>query len=197
MFNLYTAQAFLSLLFREPQRALETSASAHAIKMSARTQSDLSSPSFYLFPGAVICRSWMPAIWRARLEKVEENLRLMRLWAGLVPENFLHQLELVEAELARCLGQEEQAAEAYEKAIQDARRNGYIHESALAAELAAEFYLAHGDDSAAKEHLLTAFYSYQDWGAKAKVADLVRRYPEWLPPGGEAEKQGNLHEAHG
>ncbi len=97
--------------------------------------------------------------------------------------------------MPRCLGQKEQAAEAYEKAIQDARRNGYIHESALAAELAAEFYLAQGDDSAAKEHLLTAFYSYQDWGAKAKIADLVRRYPEWLPPGQEAEKQGNLHDA--
>ncbi len=37
----------------------------------------------------------------ARLEKAEENLQLLRLWADLVPENFLHQLELVEAELAR------------------------------------------------------------------------------------------------
>ena len=36
---------------------------------------------------------------------------------------------------------------------------------------------------AAKDHLFTAYYSYLAWGAKAKVEDLVKRYPEWLPPG--------------
>jgi PAS domain S-box-containing protein len=117
-----------------------------------------------------------------RLEKVQENLQLLRLWAGLVPENFLHQLELVEAELARNLGHDEEAARGYERAIHGARENGYIHHSALAAELAAEFYLARGVFTAAKDHLMIAYSFYQAWGAQAKVEELIARYPEWLPP---------------
>jgi hypothetical protein len=115
----------------------------------------------------------------------------MRLWAGLVPENFLHQLELMEAEQARCLGRFDEAAERYERAIQDARRNGYIHECALAAELAAEFYLARGNTTTAIDHLFSAYYSYLAWGAKAKVEDLAKRYPQWLPPERREEKSLN------
>ena len=88
----------------------------------------------------------------------------------------------MEAEQARCLGQDEEAAKDYEQAIQDARRNGYIHESALAAELAAEFYLAREQYPAAKI-TLTAYYSYLAWGATAKLADLVNRYPELASAG--------------
>ena len=106
MFYLYAAQAFLSLLFREPQRAVETSAAANALKMSAQNLPDLSAHHLFIYSLALLSAGLDAGDLAARLEKVEENLRLMRLWAGLVPENFLHQLELVEAEQARCLGQD-------------------------------------------------------------------------------------------
>ncbi len=112
---------------------------------------------------------------------------LMRAWAGLVPQNFLHQLELVEAEQARCLGRDEQAAKSYKQAIHNARRNGYIHESALAAELAAEFYLAQKQTPLAIEYLCIAYYAYLAWGSAVKVTDLTSRYPDWLPPGKDKE----------
>jgi hypothetical protein len=85
---------------------------------------------------------------------------------------------LVEAEQARCLRRDEQAAKSYEQAIQNARRNGYIHESALAAELAAEFYLAREQYPTAIDHLCTAYYGYLAWGATMKAADLIDRYPD-------------------
>ncbi len=60
-----------------------------------------------------------------------------------------------------------------------------MYQSALAAELAAEFYLARGAFSTAKDYLHIAYSSYQAWGAQAKVADLAERYPEWLRPAKE------------
>jgi PAS domain S-box-containing protein len=191
MFYLYTARAFLTFLFRDPQQALAASIAAEPLKSSA--QNYLIYPiHLYLYSLALMSASLDAGSLAERLEKVEENLRLIRLWAGRVPENFLHQLELVEAEQARCLGRFEVAAERYEQAIQDARRNGYIHECALAAELAAEFHQAQGDHHTAVDHLFTAYYSYLAWGAKAKVKDLEKRYPEWLPAARE-NKMLNFH----
>ncbi len=97
IFYLYTAQAFLSLLFRDPQRAVENSAAAEPLKMAARNY--LIYPlHLFIYSLALLSPGLDASDLARRLEKVEENLRLMRLWAGLVPENFLHQVELVEAE---------------------------------------------------------------------------------------------------
>jgi PAS domain S-box-containing protein len=181
-FNLYTAEAFLSLFMRNQARALETSAAAHLYKVGANTHLILAKHVF-IYSLALLSQGLDERDISDRLAQVEENLHLLRVWAGLVPQNFIHQLELVEAELARCLGRDEQAAKSYQQAIQDARRNGYIHESALAAELAAEYYLARAQVPAAIDHLCTAYYAYLAWGASTKVADLINRYPDWLPPG--------------
>ena len=98
----------------------------------------------------------------------------------------------MEAEQARCLGLFSEAAEIYNRSIEHAKRNGYIHDSALAAELAAEFYLTQENRPMAKDHLLKAYYSYQAWGAEAKLKDLEKRYPEWLPPRLPEETQSSL-----
>jgi PAS domain S-box-containing protein len=185
-FNLFTAEAFYSLFMRNQQQALEAAISANLYKVGANTHLILAEYVF-IHSLALLSPTLNESDLPERLVQVEENLRLMRVWAGLVPQNFLHQLDLVEAEQARCLGRDEQAARSYEQAIQNARRNGFIHESALAAELAAEFYLAQKQTQAAIEYLCAAYYAYLAWGAAAKVADLINRYPDWLPPGKATE----------
>ncbi|WP_445240299.1 GAF domain-containing protein [Microcoleus vaginatus] len=84
----------------------------------------------------------------------------------------------MEAEKARVLGQNWQAAELYERAIKGARDNGYIQDEALAYELAAEFYLTSGMDQIAQTYLQEAYYSYTRWQAWAKVEDLESRYSQ-------------------
>jgi PAS domain S-box-containing protein len=190
-FNLFTAQAYFSLYMRDQQRALETSAAASAHKIVANTHLILAEHIF-IYSLALLATGIDNHDLPERVAKVEENLRLMRIWAGLVPQNFLHQLDLVEAELARCLGRDDQAAKSYEQAIQNSKRNGYIHESGLAAELAAEFYLGRKQVPAAIDHLCTAYFAYLAWGAAAKVADLVSRYPDWLPPGKDQETREQI-----
>ena len=101
----------------------------------------------------------------------------MRLWASLVPVNFLHQLELVEAEQARCLGRFTRRLRTMSERSRMPGGMVISMRVRIAAELAAEFYLSQEDRPKAKDHLLTAYYSYQTWGAKAKLKALENRYP--------------------
>jgi predicted ATPase/signal transduction histidine kinase/CheY-like chemotaxis protein len=113
------------------------------------------------------------------LEQVSVNQEKLKKWAYHAPMNYQHKYDLVDAEKARILGQIN-AIEWYEKAIIGAFENKYLHEEALAYELAAKFYLGRGVDKFAQTYLKEAHYRYQQWGALAKVADLEKRYPQWL-----------------
>jgi len=70
----------------------------------------------------------------------------------------------------------------YDRAISLAQQNDYVNEEALAHELAAKFYLEWGKEKIARVYLTDAYYAYVRWGAKAKVADLEKRYPQLLAP---------------
>ena len=114
------------------------------------------------------------------LEKVAANQKKMKLWAHHAPMNYLHKFYLVEAERARVLGNESEAREYYDQAIDLAREHGYVNEEALANELAAKFYLALGRVRIASHYLRDAHYAYLQWGALAKVKDLETRHPQLL-----------------
>jgi len=111
------------------------------------------------------------------LETYEEK---WRLWSEQGHKNFQHKYDLIKAEKARVFGQNWEAAALYEKSIAGAKENEYLHEEALAYELAAEFYLGRGMEKIAQTYMKDAHYRYQQWGALAKVDDLETRYPQWL-----------------
>ncbi|HAZ49209.1 MAG TPA: serine/threonine protein kinase [Cyanobacteria bacterium UBA11369] len=118
----------------------------------------------------------------AWLEKIESNQRKMQHWADYAPSNFLHKFHLVEAEKHRVLGKNVAAMELYDLAIKGAKQNEYVNEEALANELTAKFYLEWGKEKIAQTYLTDAYYCYSRWGAKAKIEDLERRYPQLLAP---------------
>ncbi|MEH2076908.1 MAG: AAA family ATPase [Nostoc sp.] len=101
-------------------------------------------------------------------------------WAQNAPMNHLHKWYLVEAERHRVLGEKAAASECYDQAIALAKAHQFINEEALANELAAKFYLDWGKKRIAQEYMIEAYYGYARWGAKAKVADLEKRYPQLL-----------------
>ncbi|MGJ5629223.1 trifunctional serine/threonine-protein kinase/ATP-binding protein/sensor histidine kinase [Nostoc sp. CALU 1950] len=106
----------------------------------------------------------------------------LQQWAQNAPMNHLHKWYLVEAEKHRVLGNKAEAIEHYDRAIIGAKENDYIQEEALANELAAKFYLDWDKQEIAQSYMTKAYYGYARWGAKAKVADLERRYPQLLAP---------------
>jgi predicted ATPase/signal transduction histidine kinase len=116
------------------------------------------------------------------LAQVISNQKKLKEWANLAPSNFQHKYDLVEAEQAKLLKENWQATEFYDRAISLAKENGYTQEEALANELAAKFYLDRGKEKFAQSYMIEAYYCYSRWGAKAKIADLEKRYPQLLIP---------------
>ncbi len=111
------------------------------------------------------------------LKKVIQLQKKMKKWGDHAPINHQHKYDLVEAEKARVLGQNERAMDYYDRAISGASKNGYIPEEALAYELAGEFYQSLGKHIIYPAYLTKAYYAYIRWGAIAKVKDLELRYP--------------------
>lgn len=116
------------------------------------------------------------------LDRIQANQNKMQKWAHHAPMNYLHKYYLVEAERYRVLGQYLEAIDSYDRAIALAKEYEYINEEALANELAARFYLEWGKNKIAQTYLTDAYYCYLRWGAKAKVDDLAKRYPQLLAP---------------
>ncbi|MEG4584339.1 AAA family ATPase [Microcoleus sp. MOSTC5] len=98
------------------------------------------------------------------------------------PMNHLHKWHLVEAERYRVLGNKAAAIEHYDQAIALAQKHQFTNDAALANELSAKFYLEWNKQRIAGEYMIEAYYGYARWGAKAKVADLERRYGQLLAP---------------
>jgi PAS domain S-box-containing protein len=141
----------------------------------------LNVPIFYFYD-SLIRLSIVNPLQEVTLLKVETNQTTLQKWAQSAPMNFQHKYNLVEAEKARVLGNTIEAMNLYDCAIIGAKDNEYIQEEALANELAAKFYLSWDKEKIAQVYLTDAYYAYARWGAKAKVDDLEKRYPQLLAP---------------
>jgi PAS domain S-box-containing protein len=111
------------------------------------------------------------------LDAVAAHHRKLQVWARNCPENFENRAALVEAEIARLKGCELDAERLYEQAIRSARASGFVHNEALACELAARFYAARGFEINSHAHLRKARQCYESWGADGKVRQLDQDYP--------------------
>ncbi|HME04451.1 MAG TPA: AAA family ATPase, partial [Solirubrobacteraceae bacterium] len=102
----------------------------------------------------------------------------LQIWADNCPENFENRAALADAEIARIEGRALNAEHLYEQAIRSARANGFVHNEALAYELAARFYAVRGFEDFAHVYLRKARDGYHRWGADGKVRQLDRLYPQ-------------------
>ena len=106
-------------------------------------------------------------------EAVEGHQVALAQWAAVGPANHAHRVRLVEGELARVQGRLDDALQAFAEAAQHAADQGFVHEEALAHELAAR--ALEGAGRPAGERWESARRAYRRWGATAKVAQLVGR----------------------
>ena len=118
-----------------------------------------------------------PAERRQHFEALATHHRQLEIWAENCPENFETRAALVSAEIARIQGRELEAERLYEQAIRSAHSNDFVHNEALAHELAARFYAARGFEKIAHAYLRDARYGYLRWGADGKVRQLDQLYP--------------------
>src|SRR5712675_1940047 len=160
---------------------------ASAIEASSRAQPLLwTSPSMfetaeYHFYGALSqaasCESAAAGQRRQHVEALDAHHRQLEVWAVNCPDNFDNRAALVGAEIARIDGRDVDAMRLFEQAIRSARANGFIHNEALANELASCFYAARGLEKIARVYLQDARHGYLRWGADGKVRQLEQLHP--------------------
>jgi PAS domain S-box-containing protein len=160
---------------------------ASAIEASSRAQRLLwTSPSYfeqaeYVFytalSHAASCDAAPAGPLQEHVDALAAHYRQLQLWATNCPDNFENRAALVGAEIARIDGRDVDAMRLYEQAIRSARANGFIHNEALANELAARFYAARGFEKIARVYLQDARYGYLRWGAEGKVRQLEQLHP--------------------
>jgi PAS domain S-box-containing protein len=183
LFNLYTNKLILAYLFQDFSQAIESGTQAEKYLDGATGHVGVVILHFYnSLAGLRVYPNVVDSEQENILQKVTANQEKMKLWAHHAPINYLHKFYLVEAERYRVQGSYVEAMDYYDKAIAGAKENAYIQEEALANELAAKFYLDWGKQKVAQTYLTDAYYAYARWGAKAKVEDLEKRYPQLLAP---------------
>ncbi|MEM9488779.1 MAG: GAF domain-containing protein, partial [Myxococcota bacterium] len=116
------------------------------------------------------------------LEEMDACIAQTRVWAESAPMNFAGWQALMEAERARVTGDMTAATVGYNRAIGEFREQRFPHYLALALERTGDFYRQQGLDEAGAVFLGEALVHYRDWGARGKVAWLLKRYPAVARP---------------
>ncbi|BAZ00416.1 two-component hybrid sensor and regulator [Tolypothrix tenuis PCC 7101] len=179
----YVYKLMLAYLFSNYQNALDYIHQIQPYFMAAAGAVHI--PIFHFYAALThlaLLPSQSPSESADILVQMQSHQTILHQWAQTATMNHLHKWYLVEAERHRVLDEKIAATECYDKAISGAKANKYIQEEALANELAAKFYLDWGKQRIAQEYMIEAYYCYARWGAKAKVADLEKHYPQLLAP---------------
>jgi signal transduction histidine kinase len=109
--------------------------------------------------------------------ELDEVMGRLAHGAAEAPDNFLHLLQLVEAERAWSAGDFRVAVLAFDAARREVARRQRPWHRALITERAARFHLSHGLEQAGHDILAEARRHYLAWGATAKVDQMDWAYP--------------------
>jgi PAS domain S-box-containing protein len=159
--------------------AIEASSRAQPVLWSSVSQFETAEYHFYgALSKAASCNSAAAGERQLYLDAVAAHHKQLAIWAGNCSENFENRAALVGAEIGRLEGRDVDAMRLYEQAIRSACASGFVHNEALANELAARFYAARGFETIAHTYLRNARYLYLRWGADGKVRQLDQLYPQ-------------------
>lgn len=177
MFDAGLHQMILSYLFEDYSQALINARKAEKYADGVTGMLYVPVMVFYAtLTRLACCRLASGRKKRHLLRKVVRDRKKMRNWACFAPENFLHKLNLMDAEYYRVTGDEKTARNFYSQAIPQAIQNGYPGDQAIANECYARFWLERGEKDIGYLYLARARQGYQVWGADAKVKFIDKKY---------------------
>jgi len=158
--------------------AIEASSRAQRLMWTSPSYFEKAEYQLYSALSQAACCDTAPADQRQQhVDELAVHHRQLLLWAANCPDNFENRAALVGAEIARIDGRDIDAMSLYEQAIRSAHANGFIHNEALANELASRFYAARGFEKIARVYLQDARQGYLRWGADGKVRQLEQLHP--------------------
>jgi PAS domain S-box-containing protein len=161
------------------ESAVEASIKARRLLWTSPSLFETAEYHFYgALARAAVSDSATPDSKGEHLKALVGHHKQLALWAENCPENFETRVALVAAEIARIEGRALDSERLYEQAIHSARANGFVHNEALANELAARFYAGRGFEKIAHAYLRDSRHCYLRWGADGKVRQLEQLYPQ-------------------
>lgn len=110
------------------------------------------------------------------LGSLSEHRERFETWSALNPGTFRNKLALIDAELARLRGDDLAAMKFYEQSASAAASEGFVHEQALAHELASRHASGAGLNSIAAHHARLAYSCYRRWGADGKLRQIEAHF---------------------
>ena len=180
LFVLYACKSMLFYLNTKYEECLSFAIKSEEYEEAIGGLLPVTQPPFYgalaLLKIESINKAWDPD----KDDRLTSYLNKLNFWSNYCESNFQHKYDLIAAEKARISGKKWDAAKLYEKAINGAKKNSYLHEEAIAYELAAEFYFEQNMEELANTHLKSAYYRYKQWGGVVKMKQLEKKYGEVL-----------------
>ncbi|MCK1525132.1 ATP-binding sensor histidine kinase [Bradyrhizobium sp. 17] len=158
--------------------AMDASLRAQQLLWTSPSHFETAEYCFYSALGrAAVWNSASPDEKQEHFEALVAHRNQLEVWAARCAENFENRAALVGAEIARMEGRVLNAEELYDKAIREARKHGFVHNQAIANEIAGRFYAERGQEKIAATYLRAARACYLRWGADGKVRQLEELYP--------------------
>lgn len=109
--------------------------------------------------------------YKSEIESIQKEFKTL---SEVSVENFYHKYILVKAELEALDENIKDAIYLYHESIQSANENDFIHNEAIACELASNFLFKNKLNDIAEMYLQRAFKCYKFWGANSKIESLQK-----------------------
>jgi tetratricopeptide (TPR) repeat protein len=111
------------------------------------------------------------------IDRGDSMLTRMRSWSEHSKWNWENKMLLLEAESMYTKGEFDRAESLFDSAIRSAHEHRFIHEEAIASELAGMFYQEMGNHQKSYLYLAHSLECYEKWGAHAvarRVGSVIR-----------------------
>ena len=108
----------------------------------------------------------------------DSYLNNIEILSNSCPENFLHLWLMLKGEQARINNNTLLAADYFNRAIQSAKNNEFIHYEALSHELSGALFLKIGIKETGSAHIAQAYDLFERWGAEEKLKQLEQSFPD-------------------
>ncbi|MEN8905938.1 MAG: AAA family ATPase, partial [Clostridiales bacterium] len=132
---------------------------------------------YYFYSSIIKCELYTRKENTFKLKKdILKGIKKLKKWSKYAPSNFINKYYIVLAEWYKIKGIYQKACDYYEMGIKYSKENKFIHQEALAKELAAKFYFKNIKDNIAEVYLKEAYYCYLEWGAYGKLDFLKDKY---------------------
>lgn len=179
-FFIYNLKLMLNYFFRDFKNAELGAKEARKLLEAVLAKFEIPNHHFYESLNALKLAEIEPRYKSKYLALSKKGQKALKTWAKDAPENFLHKYELIEAERLRVNKNFGKAAIYYQRAIENATQQRFVHEEALARELAGRYYLQINIKGLAEYYLKAAYTIYREWGAEAKLTQLQQEFPAMI-----------------